>query len=216
MIRIIKSCPVTCFVGLVAVMAWWIPESIVWLELDFAAVRDGQWWRIWTGHWTHFGGSHLFWDLVMFVALGSLCERMHRNWFGPAMVLMSVIIGAAIAVGCPEIGTYRGLSGIDTGLFVWFATDQAVQAWRQRRSHATATWSALLVGLAAKLTYETATGQTLFVDSSAFVPLVMSHLAGALAGLGISIAATQSRLQFRSALSPTLSGNDFDVKTEFY
>ena len=178
-VKQLKRFPVTILISLAALFAYASPALTAWLQLDFAAVADGQWWRIWSGHISHFGGHHLFWDLLMFAVLGAVCEGRHPRYFGIATAVMMAGISLAIGVGCEQIATYRGLSGLDTGLFVWFIADQCWQSVRRHDRLAALLWLAPAAGLTGKLLLEAATGQTLFVDSSEFVPLVESHLAGA-------------------------------------
>ncbi len=175
--------PVTVLIASLAIVAWLCPAVTALLELDFAAVAGGQWWRLLGGHVTHFGAEHLFWDLLMFVVLGAACERKHPRAFGIA--LGGLMLGTSIAIGvwCPAISSYRGLSGLDTALFVWFLADQIVASAQRTRWKAAMLWATPLVGLVAKLVFEAATGQTLFVDSAAFQPLVEAHLAGVVGGL---------------------------------
>lgn len=89
----------------------------------------------------------------------------------------------------PELPTYRGLSGLDTALFVYMATDLLLGAWRERRLTPGLVSAALLTGLLAKLGYETFTGQTLFVDSAAsgFAVVTLAHSVGALVGGGLAL-----------------------------
>lgn len=182
-----RSCPVTIVVSLVVLVIHFSPTLTQWLQLDFAAVASGQWWRIWTGHLTHYGGQHLFWDLLMFTAFGIACERKHRGRFVPFTALMAAGISSAIFWWCPDIGSYRGLSGLDTGLFLWFIVDQCRECWLGRDRLGAGLWLLPAVGLIAKLSYEAATGQVLFVDAGAFTPLVESHCAGAALGLICSV-----------------------------
>ena len=170
-----------------ALLAYAVPTLAPFWQLDFAEVSDGQWWRIWTGHLTHYDGNHLFWDLLMFAILGAACELRHPRQFAASMALMSAGISAAMAVFCGQIEVYRGLSGLDTGLFVWFAGDQIRQSLRDRDRLAATFWIAPCVGLVGKLLLEATTGNTLFVDSSDFTPLVESHLAGAVIGFLLSV-----------------------------
>jgi rhomboid family GlyGly-CTERM serine protease len=178
-------------VSLVALLAYVFPTMSQWLQLDFDAVARGQWWRIWTGHLTHYDGGHLFWDLLMFATLGAVCERRHPSLFLPAILLIVAVISVSIGLFCDGITLYRGLSGLDTGLFVWFVGDQCREcSFRGERVFAML-WLMPVVGLIGKLIFEATTGQTLFVDSTAFTPLVESHIAGATIGLMCS------RTQFR-------------------
>ncbi len=202
MFALLKSLPVTTAMIACALLAHLLPSGNAWLELDFAAVGEGQWWRLWTGHLTHFGGEHLFWDLLMFGILGAACENQQPRRFLLAMPLLIAGISATIWLTCPDILTYRGLSGIDTGLFVWFVSDRGLAAWQTRDRGATLCWLGLGGSLIGKLVFEALTGNTLFVDSTAFRPLVEAHLGGAVLGLlcGLSgIASWFGRLAFTSS-----------------
>jgi rhomboid family GlyGly-CTERM serine protease len=179
MFRYPLTLTITCFAILTALS----PQLTHHFQLDFDLVREGQWWRLITGHFTHHGFSHLFWDLIMFVVLSTACEHRHRKLYPYCIGASLLLISTAIAVCCPTMQTYRGLSGIDTGLFVWFILDQ-VQSSRRANNRPVAIVSLFAVtGLFVKLIYELNTGNTLFVESDTFVPLVESHLAGATTGL---------------------------------
>lgn len=186
---LLRRIPITIGVVAIALIAWAFPEIGQSMQLDFGAVADGQWRRIWTGHLTHYDGNHLFWDLMMFAILAAACEYRHRRVFAVAVPIMFAMISASIAFFCRDITIYRGLSGIDTGLFVWFVADQARGSWRNGDRSSTVMWLSLGLGLVGKLLYEITTGEILFVDASGFTPLVESHLAGATAGLIASFAA---------------------------
>ncbi len=175
-------CGVTAFVSSIAILASVFPSLAAGLQLDFAAVAAGQWWRLLSGHLTHFGSQHLFWDVLMFVVLGAACERQHPRIFAVSLVLMALGISAAVMFLCPDVSGYRGLSGIDTGLFVWFIGDQIRQCVAARDRTATSAWIGAGGLLAGKLLYEFVTGEVLFVDAEGFKPLVESHLAGAVFG----------------------------------
>lgn len=177
----------TFTISLIAVVLWMLPSVSGWLETDFSNIGEGQWWRIWTGHLVHYDGNHLMWDLLMFVTLGSLCEREHRRAFGIAVLGIAGVITVGLAFFCPDLGVYRGLSGIDTGLFVWFVADQIRNASQSGDRKWLAGWCVALVGLVSKLVFEATTGQTLFVDSSGFTPLVESHLIGVAAGFSCAV-----------------------------
>ena len=184
--QVLRRYRCTIILSLIAVLASVIPSLPQTMELDFHRVADGQWWRIWTGHLTHYDGDHLAWDLLMFVALGATCERAHPQRFMAAIAFMTAGISLIIGLMCSEIGFYRGLSGIDTGLFVWLVADRARHNFVDRNLLATSLWLLPVLGLVGKLFYESLTGTTLFVDASTFTPLVESHLAGVALGLMIS------------------------------
>ena len=188
-----RRCRFTLAIAAAAVAASIVPAlTDVW-ALDFAELADGQWWRIWSGHWTHYDGNHLFWDLLMFVALSSACESRHPRIFLPAILAMMALVTFAVRVTCPDVTQYRGLSGIDTGLFVWFVADRARDAWRSHDQTKASLWLLPCFALVGKLIYEATTGNTLFVDSTNFSPLVESHLAGAGAGLWLGMGKKHKR-----------------------
>ena len=197
---LLRTYPVTIAVAVIALLAWACPTLTLWLQLDFNAVADGQWWRIWTGHLTHYDGNHLFWDLIMFAVLAGACEHRHPRPFALAIAVMIAVISAAIGYLCEQVSVYRGLSGIDTGLFVWFVADQCRDCWRSRDRVSAMLWLSLSMGLIGKLLYEVTTGQILFVDASGFTPLVESHLAGAAIGL-ICFVAVRRLIERPSSLS---------------
>ena len=192
---LIKTYPVTLAVAILAIASAISPSLTSLFELRFDLAADGQWWRWGSGHWTHYETSHLFWDLIMFGALSASCERRHRGWYAPAILISGVIISWAIAVFCPDIQQYRGLSGIDTSLFVWLVVDQMGSSLRKKRPLIAAASALAVLGLFGKLVFEASTGETLFVDSSTFIPLVESHLAGAACGLVCGLIGMASHLR---------------------
>ncbi|MEZ6088660.1 MAG: rhombosortase [Pirellulaceae bacterium] len=170
--------PTTILIAALSILAFASPSINATLQLDFARVAEGQWWRMLTGHATHFGASHLFWDLLMFVILGTICEWRHPRTFAISLATMATVISLAIHFACPDIDIYRGLSGLDTGLFAWLLVDEVAYAWKRRDRNWLAACVAAGVILTGKLVFEAVTGQTLFVASGDFRPLVESHLAG--------------------------------------
>jgi len=164
------------------------------VQYDTLAILHGEFWRIWTGHFVHWSTDHLLWDLLVFVCLGTLCERRSRSAFLGCVLLGAPLISASVAWFHPELQTYRGLSGIDSALFSLWLCQTAWQAAAQRQ---TARLAALLLGGAGfvgKTVYEMATDLTLFVDSSSagMQPLVIVHLVGAVVGC-TAVCATTGR-----------------------
>lgn len=186
----LKQAPVSVLLVGCALLAFVVPGANEVLQLDFARVAEGELWRIVTGHWTHFGASHLVWDLLMFVILAIACEVKAGKWFGPAVGLMTVFCSAAVAITCSHITIFRGLSGLDTGLFTWFVASQVGASALRKDCTSGVLYFAMLVGLLGKLAFEAITGGTLFVEEGDFQPLVQVHIAGAIAGLIYSVTPT--------------------------
>jgi rhomboid family GlyGly-CTERM serine protease len=145
-------------------------------QYDRAALLRGEVWRLVTGHFVHWSFAHLAWDLLAFVILGAVCER-RRALFASVILATALIVSIFLFVCCPEVAMYRGLSAIDSALWMW-----AVFIIGERRVSLALTLLALFF---AKLLIESA-GASLFVDGITVLPVV--HLLGALVGFGGSVA----------------------------
>jgi rhomboid family GlyGly-CTERM serine protease len=163
-----------------AVLVAVAPGGAAALELDWGAVAAGQWWRLLTGHWTHFSWDHLLLDSVVFGAVGAACSSRDR-WATLATVLLGAL-GVSLAVWCfaPGISTYRGLSGLASALTALLAIQVGGRAG-----------ALALVGIAAKVAYELLLGEPLFITPVEGVSVVpVAHVAGAVVGAGIGVVRT--------------------------
>lgn len=182
----LKSVPVTTILlTLAALIIAGVPGIRPLLHLDWAAVARGELWRLWSGHLVHWTTDHLLWDVLAFAVLGTLCESESRLRYLLTIAIGLPTISLGLAALCPEVSIYRGLSGLDTGLFVWLVASQLRHSCVGKQRGVTVLWGGLLVGLIGKLIFEASTGSCLFVTTSAdsFQPLVESHLLGAAVGL---------------------------------
>ncbi len=176
-------------IAVVTTVIFAVPALTFKLQLDFDPVVDGQWWRVLSGHLTHYNGQHLFWDLLMFVVLGAVCERQNRKLFGVFLVSMATVVSLTVMFACSDISEYRGLSGIDTGLFAWLTLTQLRASFSGREKYLAAFWATSGILLIGKLAFEMITGDLLFVHTDGFKPILESHLAGAVAGALAAVAA---------------------------
>lgn len=169
------------------------------LEFDRIAILHGEVWRLITGHFVHWSAAHLAWDVLAFFALGAIVMGlvMGRQPEGLSYtrcrttsqvvrrlaLLVAVVIATALIVSlfllifCPEVGKYRGLSAIDSALWMW-----AVFIIGERRVGLALTLLSLFF---AKLMIESA-GAALFAGGGITVMPVV-HLVGAIAGFCGSI-----------------------------
>ncbi|MDZ4820839.1 MAG: rhombosortase [Planctomycetota bacterium] len=174
------------FVAMVASLLTGLPEL---MEYNRAAITQGEMWRIVTGHFTHWNGDHFLWDFATFVGLGAMCESQNRRGMVWCVLGTIVAVSLYMLIAMPEVASYRGLSGIDTGLFTFLAV--ALFSDARRNGDRTLQWVILvcLAGLVIKLTYELFTGATLFVDHSeaAFVPIFEAHAIGAVVGISVAV-----------------------------
>ena len=140
-------------------------------QYDRAAILRGEVWRLVTGHFSHWSASHLGYDLFAFVILGAICERRGRRLFATVVVATAFVVSLFLLAFRPEVVMYRGLSAIDSALWV----GAAFIAGERRLPLAVALGALFLV----KVAIESQTG-ALFVDGMTVLPVV--HLVGAAVG----------------------------------
>ncbi len=154
-------------------------------QLDLLAVAFEPW-RWLTGHLVHWDRSHFAYDLLAFLMLGAMAEQFSRRRMLAAMLLAAVVGSIAFAWFHPDLLRYRGLSGIDSALFV------VVLLGIARRSRwGAATTIAGIMGLALKIGYELVQQQTVFAASSEWTNVPIVHLVGACVGLIVGGAVTR-------------------------
>ena len=98
-------------------------------------------------------------------------------------------ISAALWVALPGMELYRGLSGVDSALFILALTFVLREGYSQRDWRNIALAIVLGGAFCAKIAFEAATGMTLFVDSSGagFTPIPLAHAVGAVVGLLVGL-----------------------------
>ncbi|HJQ38564.1 MAG TPA: rhomboid family intramembrane serine protease [Thermoanaerobaculia bacterium] len=147
----------------------------------------GPWWQVFTCHFTHWTYEQLAWDAIAFLALGAACARRHRAAFCATLLASAVLVPLAVLVLAPEVIAYRGLSGLDSALFVLLLGTVERRALARRNGNGGLKPAAPLViavcGIAfiAKIAFEMRTGATVFAGSVAPVPV--AHIAGAVAAV---------------------------------
>ena len=170
-----------------AVAVHCIPALTLGWQFDRAAVAHGQVWRFFTAHLTHFGTDHLRWDLVAFLVLGAMTERVSRSALLVTVALSAALITLGVWIAQPQFETYRGLSGIDCALFGFVVARVIAEGRRARHGFSLAVGGLALAGFAAKCIFELATGGTVFVEpTDAFAPVPLAHLIGLIAGAALA------------------------------
>ncbi len=183
--------------ALSAVLLYLTPDLTAWATFDRTAIAAGQLWRLVTGHWTHWSGEHLAWDLLVFAGVGGALElRGRRRVFLTCTVLSALLISGGVWLLRPGMDEYRGLSGIDCALVTLVAVDFLRQAIRERQRALSLAVAALLAGYLGKVAFELATGQTLFVDSGPglFVPVPLAHVLGGAVGIALGLVLDEPRV----------------------
>lgn len=159
-----------------------IPDAAVHFEYDRTAIAAGELWRVVTCHWTHWSFDHLAWDVAAFGMLVVIAWRASAKRLLLALALSAVLIPPAVWIVLPEMGAYRGLSGIDSALFTLVAATvlkEEIEAGRRGMALAIVL---VITGFVGKIAFELVTGATLFADSSAFVPVPLAHVVGGACG----------------------------------
>jgi hypothetical protein len=101
---------------------------------------------------------------------------------------MATIVSLTVMFACSDISEYRGLSGIDTGLFAWLTITQLRTSLAGRDRYFAAFWATSGLLLIGKLGFEMITGDVLFVQADGFKPILESHLAGTAVGALVALA----------------------------
>lgn len=171
----------TATVALAAVAAFFF-DWTHFLELLPGAGSLMEPWRLLTGHLVHGSTSHLLWDVATFTIVGAWLERrIESGGLARLLLLLALAISAVMLVALPPgLSAYRGLSGIDSGLFVFAALLMA------RGSRGAARWLPLtmIAAFAGKAAFEYATGSTLFASTAGgMVPVPLAHLVGGAAAV---------------------------------
>ncbi len=188
-----KHWPTATFLGTAAaVLVFLVPGWDLAAQFERSSwLREP--WRVLTGHFAHFGFQHLIYDLVVFAALGAICELRWPKRTRLALLLSTVAIPLAFLVTSQHLGTYRGLSGLGSALMVLLTTRLHLEGFF---GSTIARFAPPIAGLAflAKLLFESTTGRALFVaQESLFEPVPVAHLVGGLIGFALALLARQPR-----------------------
>jgi rhomboid family GlyGly-CTERM serine protease len=166
-----------------AILVHALPDLESALSYSRSAVAGGAWWQLATCHWTHWSAEHLAWDVAMFALLGGVCEQTNRGRFACALAGSAVLIPAILCAAAPGLLEYRGLSGLDSSLFVLAAVLSLRRAETSDRGLSRAAMVMILGGFAGKVAWETATGTAIFVSMTDFAPVPLAHAVGGVIGL---------------------------------
>ncbi len=163
-----------------ALLVYFVPGLGTVLIYDRAAIAHGELWRLLTGNLVHLSVAHLAYDLAAFLIAGTIIEQRGYRHFTMLCFSAAVLIGVAIFIFEPALRFYAGLSGVVTAAVAYLCLQGVTEngTWR---------WlcAAMLACLAVKLWFELVLGKSLLlaVSTEAFVPVPLSHLAGAVSAV---------------------------------
>lgn len=158
-----------------AVLTSWLG----WLQFDRQSILAGQVWRLVTGNLVHWSAEHFLLDIGAFLVVGVLYERLLNRSYPWILLMAALAVGCGVLLFRPDMQTYRGLSGVDSGQFAAALGIEALLATRDRRRWI---WVAPAAALfLAKIVYESTTGVLFFGTESLGdlgQPIPLAHLAG--------------------------------------
>jgi len=171
---------VTLTLALVAVIVYCWPSLPGHLVYDRQAILHGEIWRLVTAPVVHFSTSHIFWDLVVFIAAGWRIEVAGYRRYGLVCCLAAVVPGSLFLLFSPELARYGGLSGLATGAVVYLCLCEAYRTGGNR-----VPWLAILALTVMKVFVESVTGAPLFASEATmpFRVLPAAHSIGIAAAL---------------------------------
>jgi rhomboid family GlyGly-CTERM serine protease len=164
-----RGCPWT--LALIAVMGvanagllanQWAPARAVidCLQFDRHAILHGELWRLVTANLVHWSIEHFLLDAGAFLVVGCLYERYFGRGYPWMLLACGLAVGCGVFAMAPELATYRGLSGVDSGQF---AAALCVEAGLARRERIRWLWLAPVAALfGAKILWEIGTGRMFF------------------------------------------------------
>jgi len=168
---------VTLVVVSAAVIIAASPALQAMLVYDRPAILQGEFWRLFTGHWVHFSTKHLVYDTSVFAIAGWMIESRGYKNFGWLCLLSPVLIGVSLLLFTPNLIQFGGLSGMGTA---------AVTYWALASLDAESRWRRLgmivLRLIAGKTIFEFASGGFVFMHfgDSQINSVPLNHLMGAL------------------------------------
>ena len=154
---------------------------LTWLEYDRSAILQGQPWRLLTGNLVHWSAEHFLLDIGAFLVVGFLYERSFGRYYPLMLLLTGLFVGVSALILLPEMATYRGLSGVDSGQFcAALCLECGLAARNPRQSIFLFPAAGIFI---VKVLYECLTGQMFFgteLLGDLGQPQPLAHAAGAI------------------------------------
>ena len=171
--------PLAVWAALMILLQWVGPEA---LRYDPQAIRDGELWRLLTGHLVHANGRHLLLNLAGLF----LCQALTGvNWsllqWSGRILLLALMISLGLWWLHPGLRWYVGFSGVLFGLYLMAAVESLPRQ--------TLISSLLVLLLLVKILMEQFSSVKISSSGWIGVPvLVDAHLYGFLSGLLLLLA----------------------------
>ena len=153
-----------------------------WCQYDRAAILHGEWWRIFTAHFIHFGWGHLTINVMGFLLVLYLFreQRSVGRWL-MGIAGCSLGTGLGLLIFSPKVDWYLGFSGTGHGLLALGIID----ALGRNRRLAIIAASLLLAKLLSEMFGGPSLSTERFINTTV---VTASHLYGAMTGLAVGMA----------------------------
>lgn len=179
-----KTPVVTLLLCGIATVVFFVPALGDAAIYDRDLIQGGEWWRLITGNLVHLSVMHFTYDVIALLVIGTVIELRGDRYLWLVYGLASAVIGLTIYITSPELRFYGGLSGIVSAAVVYLCVDGLREpgSWRWLCGFG-------LTLIAVKIGIEFAFGQTFLsmTESQPFVPVPVSHLAGACSALFVFV-----------------------------
>ncbi|WP_397475547.1 rhombosortase [Pusillimonas sp.] len=98
------------------------------LRFSRPALEQGEWWRLFSGHFVHLGWTHTALNMLGVLLCCALAPRLFNRRIWLKTAALAVGVGTLLWCSSPGVSSYVGLSGVLYGLFV---LGLLPQAWRK-------------------------------------------------------------------------------------
>lgn len=155
--------------------------SLELLRYDITAIKDGQFWRLLTGHLVHSNTQHTLLNLAGLWLIAYLFEaNAHSAVWGGLSVLMAILSSLGFIYFKPDMQWYVGFSGVLHGLFFL----AAISEWPKDRL-VSGLLAAFLLG---KLIYSQVLGPSSSTEAMIGVPVAeIAHIIGSALGIAFGL-----------------------------
>ncbi len=112
------------FVAIIWAFAQLSPHSLGLLSFEKEAIVHGEWWRMWSAHFTHYSHTQMLINSVIIAVSGLIAGQFAKAWqIGLCFLIAMPILTGLLLVTTPHLQFYRGASGIAAMMWMlaaWF------------------------------------------------------------------------------------------------
>jgi len=177
-----QHCLLVCTVAVIAVIAYFFDNLLAdFFVYHRQLISQGEFWRLFTGHFFHTNGYHLLLNLSALLLLWALHGQFYslKN-YSLLFITSTLVCSAGLYFFSPDIRQYVGLSGVLHGVFVF----GAIMDIRQQDKTGYLLFAGVWLKIAHEQFYGASEDVSTLIDASVAID---AHLWGAVGGLLFSI-----------------------------